>query len=249
MLLTERNRGGNRMSEYILEMKHITKRFASVVANEDVNLSVKKGEVHALLGENGAGKSTLMNCLYGMYDSYEGEIWFNGQKVVINDPKQAIALGIGMVHQHFMLIPALTVIENVVLGLKENKQVLDLKAAAERFTELGKRYNMEIDPWVRVEQLSVGQQQRLEILKALYRDAKLLILDEPTAVLTPDEVDGLFDMMNKLTSEGHTVIFISHKLNEIMKICDRCTVLRQGKLAATVESLKYITDRNWQISW
>ena len=179
------------MSEYILEMKHITKRFASVVANEDVNLSVKKGEVHALLGENGAGKSTLMNCLYGMYDSYEGEIWFNGQKVVINDPKQAIALGIGMVHQHFMLIPALTVIENVVLGLKENKQVLDLKAAAERFTELGKRYNMEIDPWVRVEQLSVGQQQRLEILKALYRDAKLLILDEPTAVLTPDEVDGL----------------------------------------------------------
>ena len=216
------------MSEYILEMKHITKRFASVVANEDVNLSVKKGEVHALLGENGAGKSTLMNCLYGMYDSYEGEIWFNGQKVVINDPKQAIALGIGMVHQHFMLIPALTVIENVVLGLKENKQVLDLKAAAERFTELGKRYNMEIDPWVRVEQLSVGQQQRLEILKALYRDAKLLILDEPTAVLTPDEVDGLFDMMNKLTSEGHTVIFISHKLNEIMKICDRCTVLRQG---------------------
>ena len=213
MLLTERNRGENRMSEYILEMKHITKRFASVVANEDVNLSVKKGEVHALLGENGAGKSTLMNCLYGMYDSYEGEIWFNGQKVVINDPKQAIALGIGMVHQHFMLIPALTVIENVVLGLKENKQVLDLKAAAERFTELGKRYNMEIDPWVRVEQLSVGQQQRLEILKALYRDAKLLILDEPTAVLTPDEVDGLFDMMNKLTSEGHTVIFISHKLN------------------------------------
>ena len=196
MLLTERNRGENRMSEYILEMKHITKRFASVVANEDVNLSVKKGEVHALLGENGAGKSTLMNCLYGMYDSYEGEIWFNGQKVVINDPKQAIALGIGMVHQHFMLIPALTVIENVVLGLKENKQVLDLKAAAERFTELGKRYNMEIDPWVRVEQLSVGQQQRLEILKALYRDAKLLILDEPTAVLTPDEVDGLFDMMN-----------------------------------------------------
>ena len=187
-----------------------------------------------------------MNCLYGMYDSYEGEIWFNGQKVVINDPKQAIALGIGMVHQHFMLIPALTVIENVVLGLKENKQVLDLKAAAERFTELGKRYNMEIDPWVRVEQLSVGQQQRLEILKALYRDAKLLILDEPTAVLTPDEVDGLFDMMNKLTSEGHTVIFISHKLNEIMKICDRCTVSAPASWQLRWRSLKYITDRNWQ---
>ena len=198
------------MSEYILEMKHITKRFASVVANEDVNLSIKKGEVHALLGENGAGKSTLMNCLYGMYDSYEGEIFFDGKPVKIQDPKQAIALGIGMVHQHFMLIPALTVIENVILGLQDNKAVLDLKAAAQRFTEL-------------------------EILKALYRDAKLLILDEPTAVLTPDEVDGLFDMMNMLTGEGHTVIFISHKLNEIMKICDRCTVLRLGRLAATVE--------------
>ncbi|MEG2349523.1 MAG: ABC transporter ATP-binding protein [Hungatella sp.] len=223
------------MSEYILEMKHITKRFASVVANEDVNLQIKKGEVHALLGENGAGKSTLMNCLYGMYDSYEGEIYFDGQLVNVQDSKQAIALGIGMVHQHFMLIPALTVIENVILGLSENQPVLDLKAAAAKFAELGKRYNMEIDPWVRVEQLSVGQQQRLEILKALYRDAKLLILDEPTAVLTPDEIDGLFDMMRMLTGEGHTVIFISHKLNEIMKICDRCTVLRQGRLAATVE--------------
>lgn len=223
------------MSQIILEMKHITKRFASVIANEDVSLSIKKGEVHALLGENGAGKSTLMNCLYGMYDSYEGELYFDGKLIQIHEPKQAIELGIGMVHQHFMLIPALSVIENVILGLKENKKVLDLKTAANRFMELGKRYNMEIDPWVRVEQLSVGQQQRLEILKALYRDAKLLILDEPTAVLTPDEVDGLFEMMKKLTGEGHTVIFISHKLNEIMKICDRCTVLRQGRLAATVE--------------
>lgn len=230
------------MSEYILEMKHITKRFASVIANEDVSLSIKKGEVHALLGENGAGKSTLMNCLYGMYGSYEGEIFFDGKPVHIQDPKQAIALGIGMVHQHFMLIPALSVIENVILGLSDNKQVLDLKEAANRFSELGKRYNMEIDPWMRVEQLSVGQQQRLEILKALYRDAKLLILDEPTAVLTPDEVDSLFDMMRKLTGEGHTVIFISHKLNEIMKICDRCTVLRLGKLAATV-SISEVKNR------
>lgn len=230
------------MSEYILEMKHITKRFASVVANEDVSLNVRKGEVHALLGENGAGKSTLMNCLYGMYDSYEGEIFFDGKIVKIQNSRQAIALGIGMVHQHFMLIPALSVIENVVLGLRENKAVLDLKAAADRFCQLGKRYNMEIDPWVRVEQLSVGQQQRLEILKALYREAKLLILDEPTAVLTPDEVDGLFDMMRMLTGEGHTVIFISHKLNEIMKICDRCTVLRQGRLEATVE-ISEVHDR------
>jgi len=223
------------MTENILEMKNITKRFASVIANEDVNLIIKKGEVHALLGENGAGKSTLMNCLYGMYDSYEGEIYFDGQLVNIQGSKNAIALGIGMVHQHFMLIPALTVIENVVLGLKENKKVLDLDSAAKKFTELGKKYNMEIDPWIKVEQLSVGQQQRLEILKALYRDAKLLILDEPTAVLTPGEVDGLFDMMTALTSERHTVIFISHKLNEIMRICDRCTVLRLGKVAATVE--------------
>lgn len=230
------------MAENILEMKNITKRFASVVANEDVNLAIKKGEVHALLGENGAGKSTLMNCLYGMYDSYEGEIYFDGKLVNIQGPKNAIDLGIGMVHQHFMLIPALTVIENVVLGLRDNKSVLDLNSAAEKFTQLGKKYNMEIDPWLKVEQLSVGQQQRLEILKALYREAKLLILDEPTAVLTPGEVDGLFDMMSTLTSEGHTVIFISHKLNEIMRICDRCTVLRLGKVAATVE-IKDVKNR------
>ena len=228
--------------DLILEMRHITKRFGSVVANEDVNLKIEKGEVHALLGENGAGKSTLMNCLYGMYDSYEGEIFYNGKKVSIHDPKDAIALGIGMVHQHFMLIPALTVIENVILGLKENKAVLDLQAAAKKFTELGKKYSMEIDPWVKVEQLSVGQQQRLEILKALYRGCQLLILDEPTAVLTPSEVDSLFEMMKKLTSEGHTVIFISHKLNEIMKICDHCTVLRRGKIAATV-AIKDVKSR------
>ena len=228
--------------DLILEMRHITKRFGSVVANEDVNLKIEKGEVHALLGENGAGKSTLMNCLYGMYDSYEGEIFYNGKKVSIHDQKDAIALGIGMVHQHFMLIPALTVIENVILGLKENKAVLDLQAAAKKFTELGKKYSMEIDPWVKVEQLSVGQQQRLEILKALYRGCQLLILYEPTAVLTPSEVDSLFEMMKKLTSEGHTVIFISHKLNEIMKICDHCTVLRRGKIAATV-AIKDVKSR------
>jgi len=223
------------VSEYVLEMKKVTKTFGSVVANKDVDLSVKKGEIHALLGENGAGKSTLMNCLYGMFDSYEGEVYFDGQLVRIADSKHAIALGIGMVHQHFMLIPVLSVIENVVLGMKENKEVLDLKAAAREFTALGQKYNMEIDPWVKVEQLSVGQQQRLEILKALYRKAKLLILDEPTAVLTPGEIDSLFEMMHQLTDEGHTVIFISHKLGEIMKICDRCTVLRLGEVAACVK--------------
>ena len=230
------------MSEYILEMKNITKRFESVIANKDVNLSVKKGEVHAVLGENGAGKSTLMNCLYGMYDNYEGEIYFGGELVKIQDSKQAIDFGIGMVHQHFMLIPVFTVIENVVLGLKENKAILDLNSTAKEFTELGKKYNMEIDPWAKVEQLSVGQQQRVEILKALYRKAKLLILDEPTAVLTPTEIESLFDMMRQLTEGGHTVIFISHKLNEIMKICDRCTVLRQGSVAATVD-IAEVQDR------
>ncbi len=231
------------MAETILEMRHITKRFGPVVANHDVNLSVDKGEVHALLGENGAGKSTLMNCLYGMYDSYEGELLFDGQPVTIQNPKQAIALGIGMVHQHFMLIPVLTVIENVVLGLKDNKELLDLKSAAKKFADLGKKYNMEIDPWAKVESLSVGQQQRVEILKALYRDAKLLILDEPTAVLTPGEIDGLFDMMTALKNEGRTVIFISHKLNEIMRICDRCTVLRLGCVEATVR-IEEVKDRN-----
>lgn len=217
-----------------LEMKHITKRFHTVVANEDVSLSVEKGEVHALLGENGAGKSTLMNILYGMYDQSEGEIYLRGELVHIKDTKQAIELGIGMVHQHFMLIPALTAIENVILGLKDNKTVLDLNSAAEKFKEMAKRYNMEIDPWTKVEDLSVGQQQRLEILKALYRNADLLILDEPTAVLTPQEVVGLFSMIRMLTSEGKTVIFISHKLAEIIEICDRCTVLRLGRVAATL---------------
>lgn len=226
----------------LLEMKHITKRFGELIANEDVNLSIENGEVHALLGENGAGKSTLMNVLYGMYNNYEGDVLLNGKVVHIRDPKQAIELGIGMVHQHFMLIPALTAIENVVLGLKENKKVLDLQTAAKRFTEMAKKYNMEIDPWIKVEKLSVGQQQRLEILKALYRNASILILDEPTAVLTPSEVESLFDVINLLKKEGATVIFISHKLNEIMKICDRCTVLRNGRLAATLP-IQEVTNR------
>ena len=224
-------------------MHHVTKRFGCVVANEDVSLCVERGEVHALLGENGAGKSTLMNILYGMYAQSAGEIYYNGKPAHIRDPKQAIELGIGMVHQHFMLIPALTAIENVVLGYNGNKEVLDLKAAAARFTEMAERYHMQIDPWMRVEQLSVGQQQRLEILKALYRNVDLLILDEPTAVLTPQEVEGLFGMIRQLTSEGKTVIFISHKLAEIMTICDRCTVLRLGKVAASGIPISEISDK------
>ena len=227
----------------IVTMQHVTKRFGPVVANEDVNLSVERGEVHALLGENGAGKSTLMNILYGMYAQSEGDIAFDGKPVRIRDPKQAIELGIGMVHQHFMLIPALSVIENVVLGYAGNGNVLDLKAAAARFTEMAQRYNMHIDPFIKVEQLSVGQQQRLEILKALYRNVNLLILDEPTAVLTPQEVEGLFAMIRQLKSEGKTVIFISHKLNEIMTICDRCTVLRLGRVVAAGLPISEIHDK------
>jgi len=225
-----------------LEMRHITKRFKNVIANEDVSFQVKKGEVHALLGENGAGKSTLMNILYGMYEPTEGEIFLEDKKIRIKDPKDAIDQGIGMVHQHFMLIPALSVIENVILGMKDNKAVLDLEVAAKKFTKMASKYNMEIDPWKKVEELSIGEQQRLEILKLLYRNAKLLIFDEPTAVLTPGEVEFLFKVIRQLTAEGHTVIFISHKLTEIMEICDCCTVLRQGKVEATV-LIKDVTDK------
>ncbi|HHU03419.1 MAG TPA: ATP-binding cassette domain-containing protein, partial [Fastidiosipila sp.] len=184
----------------LIEMRNITKQFGPVVANRNVNLSIEQGEVHALLGENGAGKSTLMNILFGMYEATEGDIYYKGEKVHIKSPKESIDLGIGMVHQHFMLIPAHTAIENVVLGYTGNKEVLDLNAAAKRFTEMAKRYNMDIDPWEEVRNLTVGQQQRLEILKALYRDVDTLIMDEPTAVLTPQEVEGLFDIIRQLIS-------------------------------------------------
>lgn len=217
-----------------LEMKNITKVFGTLRANDNVNLSVERGEVHALLGENGAGKSTLMNILYGLYAPTAGEIYIDGQPVVLNDPLDAVAKGIGMVHQHFMLIPALTVIENVVLGQKDHSQVLDLKTAAKNFSELAQKFGLEVDPWAKVSQLTVGQQQRVEILKALSHNVKILILDEPTAVLTPQEVRGLFDTMRMLKEQGHTIIFISHKLMEVMEICDRCTVLRGGKKIATV---------------
>lgn len=215
-----------------LEMRDISKRFPGVVANDHVSLSVERGETHALLGENGAGKSTLMNILYGLYRQDEGEIFLDGKKVEIRDPRHAIALGIGMVHQHFMLIPALTVIENMLLGMKKGGR--QLQKAAQEVQALAERYHMSIDPSTKVWQLSVGAQQRLEILKALYRGAQLLILDEPTAVLTPQEVDDLFAMVDRLNQDGHAVIFITHKLGEVMEHCQRCTVLRQGRLAATV---------------
>ncbi len=226
----------------LLEMEHVTKRFGELVANRDVSLSVRAGEVHALLGENGAGKTTLMNILSGMYAADEGVIRLNGEKIVINNARDAIAKGIGMVHQHFMLVPALTVIENVVLGLKENKHFLDLRGAAARLNELGDKFGLAVDPWAKVADLSIGQQQRVEILKALYRDAQLLILDEPTAVLTPQEVESLFAMIRTLTQEGLTIIFISHKLMEILGICDRCTVLRRGEVVQTID-VADITDK------
>ena len=218
-----------------LELKHVTKRFGSVVANDDVSLTVEKGHIHALLGENGAGKSTLMNILYGMYGPSEGELYLDGKRLDIRDPRQAIAAGIGMVHQHFMLIPALTVIENVMLGYKEiSRFKLNLDQAAKRFTALAEKFNMPLSPWEKVENLTIGQQQRLEILKALFRDTKLLILDEPTAVLTPQETSTLFTLLHQLTAEGLSIIFITHKLAEVMDICDRCTVLRQGRVAANL---------------
>ncbi|MGI9861747.1 ABC transporter ATP-binding protein [Moorella naiadis] len=226
----------------VLVMKDIVKEFGSFRANDGVNLEVETGEVHALLGENGAGKSTLMNILYGLYQATSGEIYFEGHPVEITSPKDAIDLGIGMVHQHFMLIPALTVAENIILGMPMPRGILDLKDACRKIKELSRQYGLDVDPEAPVWQLSVGQQQRVEIVKALYRGARLLILDEPTAVLTPQEVEDLFGVLQRLTEEGITVIFITHKLNEVMAICRRVTVLRAGKVIGTVATCD--TDRN-----
>lgn len=226
-----------------LEMRNITKQFGEVLANNCVNLSVEKEEIHALLGENGAGKTTLMNVLYGMYDFHEGEIFIDGKQVKIRNPRDAITNGVGMVHQHFMLIPAHNVVENVVLGLPDNHHVLNLKSAANRIKDITASMGIDIDPWAKVEDLTVGQQQRVEIIKALYRNVNILILDEPTAVLTPQETRNLFRMIKKLVANGMTVIFISHKLAEIMEICDRCTILRQGKVVKTVKVAE-VSDRN-----
>jgi ABC-type uncharacterized transport system ATPase subunit len=213
-----------------LEMKGITKRFPGVLANHRVDFDVHAGEVHALLGENGAGKSTLMKVLYGMYAPDEGEIWVDGKPVTIASPTDAIAMGIGMIHQHFMLVESLTVAENVALGLPSSRGPLtDLDRVSRRIRELEEAYGLRVDPDAYIWQLAVGQKQRVEILKALYRGASLLILDEPTAVLTPQEVDEFFATLRQMTQEDHAVIFISHKLHEVLAICDRVTVLRDGK--------------------
>ena len=213
-----------------LELKGVTKRFPGVLANDRVDFDVRAGEVHALLGENGAGKSTLMKVLYGMYAPDEGEIWLNGQPVSIASPTDAIDLGIGMIHQHFMLVESLTVAENVALGLPSSRGPLtDLDRVSKRIVELAGVYGLRVDPDAYIWQLAVGQKQRVEILKALYRGAALLILDEPTAVLTPQEVDEFFVTLRQMTRDGHGVIFISHKLHEVLAISNRVTVLRDGK--------------------
>ncbi len=214
-----------------LEMLGIVKRFPGVLANDQVDFDVHAGEVHALLGENGAGKSTLMKILYGLYQADEGEIRLNGAPVSIASPTDAIALGIGMIHQHFMLVESLTVAENVALGLPSARGPLtDLDRVSKRIFELAELYSLQVDPDAYIWQLSVGQQQRVEIIKALYRGAALLILDEPTAVLTPQEVDELFQVMRQMTKDGHALIFISHKLHEVIEICQRVTVLRDGRM-------------------
>jgi len=219
----------------LLEMRGITKRFPGVIANEQVDLTLNEGEILALLGENGAGKTTLMNVLYGLYSQDEGEIYIHGEKVSIHSPHDAIDLGIGMVHQHFMLVPVFTVTENVMLGIEPTKNgiFLDRALVAERIREISDRFGLKVDPDAYVEDLSVGAQQRVEIIKVLYREADILIFDEPTAVLTPQEVEDLFEVIHSLVEQGKSLIFITHKLNEVLSIADRILVLRGGKLVGT----------------
>src|SRR6059058_3851167 len=220
----------------VLELRGITKRFPGVLANDHVDFDLRRGEVHALLGENGAGKSTLMNILYGLYSADEGEIVVNGKLVTFSSPHDAIAKGIGMVHQHFMLIPVMTVTENIVLATEPTKAgvLLDYAGARRRVEEISERFGFAIAPDARIQDITVGQQQRVEILKALYRNADILILDEPTAVLTPQEATELFVILKELVADGMSIIFISHKLHEVLEIADRITVLRRGKKVDTI---------------
>jgi len=221
---------------YIIEMLNITKEFPGIVANDNITLRLRKGEIHALLGENGAGKSTLMSVLFGLYQPEKGEIRKDGKTVEINNPNDANDLGIGMVHQHFRLVEVFTVLENIILGVEPTKNgFLDMDEAREKVVDLSERYGLKVDPDAVIEDISVGMQQRVEILKMLYRDNEILIFDEPTAVLTPQEIAELLQIMRDLAKEGKSILFISHKLNEIMAVADRCTVLRKGKCMGTVE--------------
>ncbi len=226
--------------EPVLELRNITKRFPGVLANDNINLTLEEGEIHALLGENGAGKTTLMNILYGIYQPDEGEVYVSGEKVEIHDPGDAIAEGIGMVHQHFMLIPVFTVTENVMLGEESLRagNILDRATAAQRITNISEQFHLEVDPDVYVQDIAVGVQQRVEIIKLLYRNADILIFDEPTAVLTPQEADELFKIMRSLTEQGKSIIFITHKLREVLDVADRISVLRRGKMVGTTTPKK-----------
>ena len=218
--------------EYVIEMLHITKVFPGIKANDDITLQLKKGEIHALLGENGAGKSTLMSVLFGLYQPEEGIIKKDGREVTINDPNDATALHIGMVHQHFKLIDVFTVLDNIILGDEPTGKAGFLRKdeARKKIIELSDKYGLSVDPDAIIEDVTVGMQQRTEILKALYHGAELLILDEPSAALTDIEVEGLFAIMQKLVGEGKSIIFISHKMREVLRISDRITILRLGKV-------------------
>jgi general nucleoside transport system ATP-binding protein len=221
-----------------LELRGITKRFGPVVANDGIDFDLRPGEVHALLGENGAGKSTLMSILYGLYHPDEGEVLVNDEPVAVDSPSNAIELGIGMVHQHFMLVPVMTVTENIVLGGEPRRRggLLDVREGARRVRELSERYGLAVDPEAVIEDITVGSQQRVEILKTLYRDARILVLDEPTAVLTAQETAELFEVLRALRDDGVAIVFISHKLGEVLEIADRVTVLRRGKKIDTVST-------------
>ena len=229
------------MSDYIVEMKHITKRFPGIVANDDVTIGIKKGEIFALLGENGAGKSTLMSILSGMYEPDEGEIFIRGEKVQISSPNHAAKLNIGMVHQHFKLVSDYTITENIILGIEPIKKLaglfpyVDIKNANRKIEELSKNFGLEVDPTKKIADLTVSMQQRVEILKVLYREAEILIFDEPTAVLTPQEIDYLLGIIEGLRNSGKTIILITHKLEEIKKVADRCAVLNKGKLVDVLD--------------
>ena len=222
--------------DFVIEMLHITKEFPGIKANDDITLQLRKGEVHALLGENGAGKSTLMSVLFGLYQPEAGQIRKNGKEVAIRNPNDANALGIGMVHQHFKLVECFSVLDNIILGVEPNKMGFLQKAEArKKVMALSEKYGLRVDPDALVSDISVGMQQRVEILKMLYRDNEILIFDEPTAVLTPQEIDELMEIMRGFKKEGKSILFITHKLNEIMAVADRCTVLRKGKYMGTVD--------------
>ena len=232
----DKSGGSDPLDEYVIEMLHITKEFPGIKANDDVTLQLKKGEIHALLGENGAGKSTLMSVLFGLYQPEKGTIKKNGKVVEIRNPNDANDLHIGMVHQHFKLVEVFSVLDNIILGVEPCKGgILQKAEARKKLVELSERYGLKVDPDAKIEDISVGMQQRVEILKMLYRDNEILIFDEPTAVLTPQEIDELMEIMRNFAKEGKSILFITHKLNEIMAVADRCTVLRKGKYMGTVD--------------